>query len=174
MCTCSLYLRILWTLFNLLASPCFVCYSGFQPAFERHVLVELNEILVRAAGAGHKPQQHLLSVWQLAQIHLRKLKIMSSLVFKDDLQPDKIDQSINQLFLLNTSYRVKFYTSAQLKNKYEKRIYVTCGCGKNKKMCMITKVAISFQATGSYHHVKLNSEMKIHYRGIHYWKYIEQ
>jgi len=43
----------------------------------------LNETLARAAGAGHRPQQHLLSVLRLAQIHLQKIKIMSSLVFTD-------------------------------------------------------------------------------------------
>ena len=69
---------ILRTLLNLLALLCFVCYWGFQPTFERRVLVELNETLVRAVGAGHRPQQHLLSVLLLAQIHLQKLKMMSS------------------------------------------------------------------------------------------------
>ena len=72
---------LLWTLFNVLALSCFVC---LQPTFERHLPVTLNETVVRAAGAGHKPQQHLSSVLQLAQIHLQKLKIMSSLVFKGE------------------------------------------------------------------------------------------
>ena len=89
--------------FNLLALSCFVCYWGFQPTFERHALVELNETLVRAAGAGHRPQQHLLSVLLLAQIHLQKLKIMPSLVFDDEnllsarySNNQTINQSINQ------------------------------------------------------------------------------
>ena len=90
---------ILWTLLNSLALSWFVCYWGFRPTFERHVLVELNETLVRAVGAGHKPQQHLSSVLQLAQIHLQKLKIMSSLVITDENLLSArypISQSINQ------------------------------------------------------------------------------
>lgn len=129
----------------------------------------MNEILVRAAGAGHKPQQHLLSVWQLAQIHLRKLKIMLSLVFKDDLQPVKIDQSINQLFFYWTLVtELNFIHQHNWKINMRREYMLHVAVVRAKNMCMVTKVAICFRATGSYHHVKLNSEIKIHYRGIHW------
>ena len=71
----------------------------------------------------------------------------------------KRNQMANFNILLHTIYRVNLHQCYKINMGREIHVYVTYGYENNfKNMCVVTRVAIGFQA--GYHHVKLNAENK--------------